>query len=61
MLDKATVDKLNQYPELCERVKQLLAIVENAEGETTLADVAEQRIIDEMRVIGHELLGVLCE
>lgn len=56
MLDKATVEKLNQYPELCERVKQLLAIIENAEGETTWADEAEQRVIDEMRGLGHDVL-----
>jgi hypothetical protein len=56
MLDKATIEELNQYPELCERVKQLFAIIKNAEGETTLADVAEQRVIDEMRVLGHAVL-----
>lgn len=56
MLNKEAVEKLNQYPDLCERVKRMLAIVENTEGETTLADMAEQRIIDEMRGLGHELL-----
>jgi len=56
MLDKATIDELNQYPELCERVKQLLAIIKNAGGETTRADDAEQRVIDEMRKLGHDVM-----
>jgi len=53
---KELAEKLELYPELKARVEQLVHIVENKNGETTLADVAEQRIIDELRQLGHESL-----
>jgi len=56
MLDRESVNKLNNYPELCDRIKQLLAIMENENGETTLANEAERRVIEEMRAMGQKAL-----
>lgn len=50
------VERLQRHPELCERVKELLTIVENAEGDSLTADAAEERVVQEMRRIGREAL-----
>ena len=50
------VHKLNRYPELKAKIEVLLSVVENAEGDLTLADEAEQRVIEEMRQIGQTAL-----
>lgn len=49
-------EKLAQYPELKKRVEELVNLVDNKDGET-LADVAEQRVIDSLRDLGHEALS----
>lgn len=50
------VKRLERHPELYEKVKDLLAIVENADGDALTADEAEERVVQEMRQIGHEAL-----
>lgn len=56
-MDELTLaKKLKDYPELRERFEQLVAIVENNDNETTLADVAEERVIEEVRQLGHDAL-----
>jgi len=53
---KELAEKLAEYPELKSRFEELVGIIENSQGETTLADVAEQRVIDSLRDLGHERL-----
>lgn len=50
------VERLSRYPELKNRVEQLLNVVENTKGDLELADDAEQRVVDELRGMGGELL-----
>lgn len=50
------VERLQRHPALCERVKELLAIVENAEGDSLTADAAEEMVVHEMRHLGREAL-----
>ena len=54
--DKIFVDRINRHPELRERMEALLNIVENAEGDCTKANDAEQRVIEEVRKIGNTAL-----
>ncbi len=56
-MDNATIiGLLEEHPELRERIVQLLSTVANTDGSIELADEAEQRVIDEMRLIGREAL-----
>lgn len=48
--------KLTEYPDIKERFEQLIKIVENPNNETTLADVAEQHLIDELQILGKNAL-----
>jgi len=54
--DHELVNLLNAHPSLKERVEQLLQVVEDTEGNLEKADVAEQRVIEEVRKIGHTAL-----
>lgn len=56
MNDKELCAKFRQYPELRKRFEQLAAIIDNKNGETTLANDAEQSIIDELRQMGKDAL-----
>jgi len=49
-------ERLQQYPELQAKIESLLAIIENAGGEVEKAAAAEQRIIEELRQMGNEIL-----
>ena len=53
---KELATKLIEYPDIKERVEQLIKIVENPNDETTLADVAEERLIDELQILGQNTL-----
>lgn len=55
--DQALYEKLNSYPILKARVKSLLEIVENSNGDLTKAAATEQRVIDELRQMGNEVLS----
>lgn len=50
------MERLARHPELYERVKDLLQIVENAAGDALTADEAEEKVVQEMRQIGQEAL-----
>ena len=54
-IDQITA-KLSKHPELLNRVARCLEIIENADGRTPLADDAEERVIEELREFGKELL-----
>jgi hypothetical protein len=54
--EKSFLTRLQQYPTLCERLASLLDIVENATGDHTKADAAEQAVLEEVRKLGHTAL-----
>jgi hypothetical protein len=54
-------ERLRQYPALRERMETLLAVVENAAGDVVRADEAEQRVLEEIRQMGHEALQAWAE
>lgn len=49
-------ERLREYPELRARFEEMLGIVENADGDIVKADEAEERVIQELRQLGHEAL-----
>ena len=53
---KDVARRLERHPELKVRMVRLLDLVENSGGDLKRADDAEQRAIDELRVLGQELL-----
>ena len=54
--DRSLEERLKEYPELKAKIEAMLAIVENAGGDVEKAAAAEQRIIEEMRQMGNEVL-----
>ena len=53
---KELAEKLAKYPDLKQRIEEMLAIAENSHQEILLADVAEERVIDVVRGMGRELM-----
>ena len=53
---KSLEERLREYPDLYERISDLVAVVENAAGDVVKADAAEQRVIEELRQIGQSAL-----
>ncbi len=53
---KRFVAKLQEHPELQERFEGVMALVENAEGDTLTADAAEQRVVEELQQLGRAAL-----
>jgi len=54
---KSTLEeRLEAHPRLRERVYEILRIAEDSEGKIDRADEAEQRVIDELRRLGQEVL-----
>lgn len=49
-------ERLREYPELYERMEELMGVVENAEGDVVKADEAEQRVMEELRMMGQAAL-----
>ena len=49
-------ERLNAHPYLRDRFDQILGIAEDSEGNIEKADEAEQRVIDELRRLGQEIL-----
>ena len=47
---------LDRHPELHARLERLLDLVENTGGDLKRADEAERRAIEELRVMGQEIL-----
>ena len=54
--DEALTAALRAHPELRKRVASIVLAVEGDEGELKEADAAEERIVDEMRLLGREAL-----
>jgi hypothetical protein len=48
--------RMEAYPDLVERFEAILDIAENTSGDLITADEAEERAIEEVRKLGHELL-----
>jgi hypothetical protein len=48
--------RLAQYPELRARFEEILAVVENEQGDTFTADEAEERAFEQVRRLGQEVL-----
>lgn len=56
--DKQTLEeRLAQHPELKTKIESLLSVVENADGDLTRADEAEQAVIEEIRSLGQAALS----
>ena len=53
--------RLNQHPQLRERMETLLNVVENVAGDCTKADAAEQSVMEELRNMGNEALPCWAE
>jgi hypothetical protein len=54
--DEAMAAALRGHPELRKRISSIVLAVEGDEGELKEADAAEERIVDEMRLLGREAL-----
>ena len=55
-VDRSLVERLKEDPELKAKIEAMVAIIENAGGDVEKAAAAEQRIIEEMRQMGNEVL-----
>ena len=53
---KSLEERLREYPDLYQRISELVAVVENAAGDVVKADEAEQRVIEELRQLGQSAL-----
>ena len=53
--------RLQRYPELQAKVDALLDLVENAAGDATKADEAEQRVFEELRQMGQQAIQAWAE
>lgn len=49
-------ERLNKHPDLKKRIEELLEIMENSNGDLQKANDAEQRIIEELRKMGNDVL-----
>src|SRR6202451_2429416 len=47
---------LEKHPDLRDRFASIVSAIENSEGDLKEADAAEERIIEEMRLLGREAL-----
>ena len=54
--DDALITALRAHPELRKRVASIVLAVEGDEGALTEADAAEERMVEETRVLGREAL-----
>ena len=54
--DEALMAALRAHPELRKRMSSIVLAVEGDEGRVKEADAAEERIVDEMRLLGREAL-----
>ncbi len=55
-LRESVEDRLGRHPELKDRIERLLDIVENVSGDVKLADEAERRAIEALRVMGQQVM-----
>ena len=50
------LEKLKKFPYLRASMEDLMRITENQDGSTTIADIAEERIIENLRDLGKSTL-----
>lgn len=55
--DKKLLERLNKNPKMRSRIEDLLDIVENTSEDCRTADAAEQKVIEELRKMGNEVLS----
>lgn len=55
------LERLRRYPELQAKFDALLDVVENASGDATKADEAEQRVFEELRLMGQQAIQAWAE
>ncbi len=53
--------RLQRYPDLQARFEELLKVVENASGDVVKADEAEERVFQEIRLLGRQALQTWAE
>jgi hypothetical protein len=53
--------RLQRYPELQAKLDALLDVVENASGDATKADEAEQRLFEQLRLMGQQAIQAWAE
>ena len=54
--DEALLAVLQAHPGLRARIVSIVSAIENSEGDLKEADAAEERIVEEMRLLGREAL-----
>jgi hypothetical protein len=54
--DEEIIRRLRRHPQIRSRVAELLAVVEDSNGDLRRADDAEGRLIEEMRILGREAM-----
>ena len=54
--DEALLAVLQAHPGLRARIVSIVGAIENSEGDLKEADAAEERIVEEMRLLGREAL-----
>ena len=54
--DEALLAALRAHPELRKRISSIVQAVEGEEGELKEADAAEERMVEETRLLGREAL-----
>jgi hypothetical protein len=55
------LERLQRHPELQAKFDVLLDIVDNAAGDATKADEAEQRVFEELRLLGRQAIQAWAE
>ena len=59
--ERSLEERLSAHPKLLSRIEALLNVVENSAGDIEQADLAEQRVIEEVRQIGQQALSSWAE
>jgi hypothetical protein len=54
--DEALLAFFQKHPELRERMASIVGTVGNSEGDVVEADAAEERLVEEMRLLGREAM-----
>ena len=61
-------ERLNKHPKLKERMKSILDLTENTQGDVIKADEAERKTIETVRQLGNDILqdwgnrrSIVCE
>lgn len=54
-------ERLRQYPQLQQRIEELLDVVDNSNGDASKADEAEELLFEELRRMGQDALTAWAE